>query len=211
MDEIVHQQTGQISQLKNSNWDTIIGSIHQPNEGNETLRLCCGNGANIVLCTEDGFKVTIHEILVRKFTKIFSLVGNTTHLDQCRDPYGLVVVVLQGVKRQTLKGLSEFLYTGVCCVRSSDTKDNVLSLLDNCNPDMQSLKLEEETENREEVNIKVKQEDDKFDLRMLDELSEGEAEEEERQLENIKKIILDDLQSEGTDNKNKTSNRRGAK
>ena len=36
---------------------------------------------------------------------------------------------------------------------------------------------------------------------MLDELSEGEAEEEERQLENIKKIILDDLQSEGTDNK----------
>merc|ERR1712029_196095 len=166
MDEIVHQQTGQISQLKNSNWDTIIGSIHQPNEGNETLRLCCGNGANIVLCTEDGFKVTIHEILVRKFTKIFSLVGNTTDLDQWRDPYGLIVFVLQGVKKQTLEGLYEFLYTGVCSVYSSDTMNNILSLLHNCEPDIESFKQQEEE--TQDVSVTIKREDEAFDLRMLD-------------------------------------------
>merc|ERR1712029_142523 len=101
--------------------------------------------------------------------------------------------VLQGVNSQTLEGLSEFLYTGVCCVRSSDTRDNVLSLVNNCNPDVQSFKREKETEDREEVNINIKQEDETFDLTMLDELSK--AEEKERKSKNARKRMNDDSES----------------
>merc|ERR1712029_178082 len=119
--------TGHCSQLKNSNWDSVIGSLHQPNVGNESLRICCGNGANIVPCTEDGFKVTMHEVIVRRFTNIFNFLGETTDMEELRDPYGLIVFVLQGVKGQTLKGISDFLYTGVCLVHSNHTKNNVLS------------------------------------------------------------------------------------
>jgi len=48
-----------------------------------------------------------------------------------------LVLVLQGVEAQTLRGLSELLYTGGCWFDSRDARDNVLSLLDNCESDRQ--------------------------------------------------------------------------
>ena len=178
MGENTRQLTGQCSQLTNRNWDSITGSLHQPNVGNESLRLCCANGANIVLCTEDGFKVTMHETLVRRFTNIFNFLGDTTEMDELRDPYGLIVFVLQGVEGQTLKRLSEFLYTGVCWFNQKDTTNNILSLLNNnCKPDMQLLK----------------QEDDTFDLRMLD---ENEGDREEREEKSTTGSMVDDTESE---------------
>merc|ERR1712029_179972 len=94
----------------------------------------------------------------------FNFLGDTTEMDELRDPYGLIVFVLQGVEGQTLKRLSEFVYTGVCWFNQKDTTNILLSLLNtNCKPDMQLLK----------------QEDDTFNLRMLDK-NEGDREEREK-------------------------------
>jgi len=81
-----------------------------------------------------------------------------------------------------LKCLSEFLYTGVCCIHSIDISSNVLSLLNNFELDVQSVKQEKETE------------DEAFDLRLLD---GNEGEEGEKAMKKVK--MLEELEPEGTE------------
>jgi len=136
--------------LKNLNWYSIIGALDQPKVGKKLPTMGSGDGARIVLCTEDGFKVTMHEVLIRGFTKVFAMFGDIKSVEELRDPYGLMVIILQEVKMQTLKDLSDFLYTGLCLVDSNDAKDNLLSLLNNCEADIRPYKNGNEIKDPEE-------------------------------------------------------------
>ena len=63
------------------------------------------NGANVVLCTEQGFKVSLHEVLVRRFTNLLD-VFDSTSIEELRDPFGSLVIVLQKVEDETLQSLT---------------------------------------------------------------------------------------------------------
>ena len=119
------------SHLKNSNWESVIESLPQPKAGRETPTVPNGTGANVILCSEDGFKVALHEVLVRNCTKIFRFCSNISNFDQLRDKNDFLCFVLQGASEEMLRGLSDFLYTGSCQGLSHNEKKNILGLLDN--------------------------------------------------------------------------------
>ena len=51
-----------------------------------------GSGMNVYLCCDSGRKVGLHEFLVRRFTRVFDLVGDDD-VEQMRDPYGNFVFI----------------------------------------------------------------------------------------------------------------------
>jgi len=92
------------------------------------------NGARVVLCTDQGIKVYIHEILVRRCT---NLLDPFESIEEFRDPFGLLVIVLQDVKAQTLQALCHLLYTGECMVASKEDEQalrKIVEFVDIVNP-----------------------------------------------------------------------------
>ena len=80
------------------------------------------NGANVVLCTEQGFRVALHEVLVKRFTNLLDTF-DSTGIEKMRDPFGSLVIVLQGVEEETLQALAQLLYTGECFIKSEEVKE----------------------------------------------------------------------------------------
>jgi len=87
-----------------------------------------GNGADVLLCTEQGAKVAMHRIVVERCTKILDALSSHD-LKELRDPFGYLVIVLQGVTDETLQALSHLLYTGECQGPSEETRLCVKELL----------------------------------------------------------------------------------
>ena len=83
-------------------------------------------GANVVLCTEKGFSISLHEVLVRRMTNLLDAFGS---VEELRDPFGTLVIVLQGVKSETLKALAQLLYTGECCIKSEKAKETLTNII----------------------------------------------------------------------------------
>ena len=52
-------------------------------------------GANVVLCTEKGFSIAFHEVLVRRMTNLLDAFDS---VEELRDPFGSLVIVLQGIQ-----------------------------------------------------------------------------------------------------------------
>jgi len=111
------------------NWKKVLRSL-AASESTTTSWGPTGNGANIALCDDHGDKVHIHETIVRDYTKIFR--GNllSLDLDNLKDPYGKLVVVMAGYDNQTITGLAELLYTGQTNVTSETAKTELLGLLE---------------------------------------------------------------------------------
>ena len=80
--------------------------------------------------------MALHEVLARRFTRIFDLIDAS---DDLRDPMGGFPFILPGVDPETLKALSELLYTGECLIKSDEKKDMLVSLLA---PDLSGLTVE---------------------------------------------------------------------
>ena len=99
-----------------------------PRPSKKTQLFGSSNGANVVLCTKQGFRVYLHEVLIRKFTKLLDAFDSAS-IEELRDPFGTLVIVLQGVKSQTLKALAQLLYTGECCIKSEKAKETLTNIL----------------------------------------------------------------------------------
>merc|ERR1712029_87934 len=79
------------------------------------------------ISSEDGYKVQLHEHMVRKFTKIFE--GLDHSVEELRDPMGGFVFILHGIGSNCLRGLSDLLYTGKCRVTAGKGSLDLGSLL----------------------------------------------------------------------------------
>ena len=80
-------------QLLNRNLGPIVKSLLPGPPVQKTRPEVFGssNGAKVVLCTDQGLKVYIHEILVRRCTNLLDTFESTEEL---RDPFGLLVIIL---------------------------------------------------------------------------------------------------------------------
>ena len=101
------------------------------------------NGANVVLCTDQGYKVSLHEVLIRRFTTLLNGFDSTS-IEELRDPFGSLVIVLQDVDKETLQALAQLLYTGECIIQSEEGKETLTEILAlgvtselSCSPDVQ--------------------------------------------------------------------------
>lgn len=95
-----------------------------------------------IFSSEDGYKISLHEILVRNFTKIFEMVDlPSTKEADARDPMGGLTIILQDVSKNTLKALAELLYGGKCFVQSRKSKDDLMRLL-LVSPDLVGLSVD---------------------------------------------------------------------
>ena len=99
--------------------DVLKSLLPGPVKPGQTFGSC--NGANVVLCTETGFKVSMHDVLVKRFTCILEAFDSAS-IEEMRDPFGQLVIVLQGVRGETLQALAHLLYTGECFVKSEEEK-----------------------------------------------------------------------------------------
>merc|ERR1712156_1340183 len=66
------------------------------------------NGANVVLCSQDGYKMSLPEILVKEGTNLFRRL-KTEDIESLRDPFGRFTFILEGVNRSTLWSLNKWL------------------------------------------------------------------------------------------------------
>ena len=105
------------------------------------------NGANVVLCTEQGFRVSLHEVLVRRFTNLLDAFEATV-IEEMRDPFGTLVIVLQGVQGETLMALAQLLYTGECLIQSEGAEETLKEIL--------ALGVNSELSGSPEVNAEFK-------------------------------------------------------
>ena len=104
--------------FSNSAWSSVLeglsdlkGSIH---------------GANIILCS-GGYRVSIHESLVRKFTRVFNNLPDD--LAELKDENGFLVVILPDLNSQSLRALADFLYTGKAVFTPEDVRADLDQLL----------------------------------------------------------------------------------
>ena len=86
----------------------------------EELRYCCSS--------DDGYKVSLHEIVVRRYTRLFDQLDPKT-VEEMRDPFGGFVFILQSVDCQTLAAMADLLYTGECGLTSVKARHDLESLL----------------------------------------------------------------------------------
>ena len=85
-------------------------------------------GANVFLCSEEGSKIALHEVIAREFTNLFDLFDFRTEKN-LRDPFGNYVFIFQGLSKDILEGLRDFLYTGVAYLPDQRSKQTLLNLL----------------------------------------------------------------------------------
>ena len=67
-------------------------------------------------------------MLVRKFTKVFTFIGDGVSEEQ-RDAFGNFVLILDGCNYSILKALQELLYTGRAFINTEESKEALLSFL----------------------------------------------------------------------------------
>ena len=129
------------------------------------------NGANVVLCNDDGSKVLMHEILVRRFTNILDAFDSTS-VEGLRDPFGSLVIILQGVEHETLQAVSNLLYTGECQITSEKSKQALAQILASS---VTSQLLGASKIKKELVDIKSEDDDiDVFDIQTASETDVGD-------------------------------------
>lgn len=56
------------------------------------------NGANVILCSQDGYKVPLPEMLVKEGTNLFERL-KSEDIEALRDPFGKFTFILEGVNR----------------------------------------------------------------------------------------------------------------
>ena len=106
------------TQLTNHAWSGVLQGLAGMRKSNLSAL-----GANVILCSGP-VKINLHEILARRFTKIFDLF--MTELD-LQDENGAFVFILPDINSRSLRALSELLYTGKAVIKS----ETVMSDLDN--------------------------------------------------------------------------------
>ena len=87
---------------------------------NRRLRNCCSS--------DDGYKVSLHEIVVRRYTRLFDQLDPKT-VEDMRDPFGGFVFILHSIDCQTLGAMADLLYTGECGLTSVKARHDLESLL----------------------------------------------------------------------------------
>ena len=115
------------------------------------------HGANVVLCC-GSVKVVLHEILARRFTRIFDFFpsGNIAEL---RDENGVIVLIIPYVNSQSLRAMSELMYTGKALIRSEETMNDLDQLLSkelSCSVVVDTLEPKEFKESDEVKNHRLK-------------------------------------------------------
>ena len=96
-------------------------------------------GANVILCSGGG-KYFTHEVLIRRFTKIFDFIPTLDNtLPELRDANGSLVFILPGLREDSLTALIDFLYTGEAVFPKAVIKDLKVLLKTNilmaCSPE----------------------------------------------------------------------------
>merc|ERR1719394_1388605 len=86
------------------------------------------NGADVILSTENGLKFAFHKVIVERFTNIFDALESAS-IEELRDPFGSLVIILPGVEYETLQALSHLLYTGECHVNFIGGKEALEAIL----------------------------------------------------------------------------------
>jgi len=87
------------------------------------------SGANVILCSE-GYKAGFHECLLRKHTTIFDdLKSSEDFGTSSSDLFGNYVYILEGADKETIKCLSDLLYTGKCRVSTRRASEALRELL----------------------------------------------------------------------------------
>ena len=115
-------------QMTNQELGDALKSLQPgPEKAIQLLGNSC-NGANVVLCTEQGYRVSLHEVLVRRFTNLLDAF-DSTGIEELRDPFGSLVIVLQEVEEETLQSLAELLYTGECFIKSEEATETLTEIL----------------------------------------------------------------------------------
>ena len=87
------------------------------------------NGADVILSTENGIKVAFHKVIVERFTNIFDAL-ESANIEELRDPFGSLVIILPGVEYETLQALSHLLYAGECHVNFMGGREALEAILD---------------------------------------------------------------------------------
>ena len=114
--------TSDSKHLTTSAWkDVLQGLAGLRNSGLSAL------GANVVVCC-GAVKVLLHEILVRRFTRIFDFF-HSGNIEELKDENGVIVLIIPYVSSQSLGAMSELLYTGQTLIRSDRTMKDLDHLL----------------------------------------------------------------------------------
>ena len=136
----------------------------------------------MVLCTDQGFKVYMHEILVKRYTNLLDAFES---IEGLRDPFGLLVIVLQGVRAETLQALCHLLYTGECKVASEEDLQALRNILeesiDTVQPD---TKIKTELSEACTIKREPSDQDDVFDMELALSAFEPQTQRHSSQAEN---------------------------
>ena len=108
--------------LTNTSWHAVVQGLAEMRNSDLSAY-----GADIILCS-GSIKVLIHEILARRFTTIFD-VFLTDSINDLKDENGVVVLILPYVSGQSLRAMSELLYSGQTRIISEKTMSDLDSLL----------------------------------------------------------------------------------
>ena len=176
------------TKLTNQAWSHVLQGLNDMKKSNLFVL-----GANVILCS-GRVKVCIHEILARRFTKVFQLFRTDNILpEELRDENGSLVFLFPDIESQSLKVLSQLLYTGQAVIRSDKTMKDLDNLLDqevSCSvildtsdnihdPFDDEEDYKEDTSAYEQVNVKVEMDvDDPVAQKYEDWTAKEENEEE---------------------------------
>jgi len=115
--------------------DTGLGSgrVREHHIQGSILRdvsLGSSRGANVIICSEDGYKSSFHEHMLRSYTTIFEIFkAEEDRGESSRDVFGDYIFILEGADWEAVNGLADLLYTGKCDVstRASETLKGLLT------------------------------------------------------------------------------------
>ena len=87
-------------------------------------------GANVIICSECGYKSAFHECILRSHTRIFEVFKAEEGLGaSSRDVFGNYVFILEGADWEAVKGLADLLYLGKCEVSTERASKALKGLL----------------------------------------------------------------------------------
>jgi len=110
----------------NPAWSSVLEGLSELNCSSDGGS---AHGANVVLCS-GGHRVKLHEVMVRRFTRIFHwLPLLPDQQSEFWDEKGEMVVLLPGCDGESLRVLADFLYTGTAVFVREDVGNDFYSLL----------------------------------------------------------------------------------
>jgi len=121
-----------------ANWTSVIDSLSERQCKPVTLN---GTGASVYLWSDEGKRVVFHEFLLQRYTRKFRLMGKALKKDTTplQDAVGNYAIMLLGLSFETLKCLSELLYTATTTPSSVKCKGDLMGLLnDDLSPDSEA-------------------------------------------------------------------------